>query len=273
MLRGINQVSSRLKEAMDKVIQHNLSYDQSTDVVKEFIRALEAGDICPVFYADNQWQVNTWVREGLKILFSKPCRAISAQSVQWWDKIALQNTSHSTQWQSLGRRFVPGAWVREACHIGDSSVIMNSFINVGAHVGAETLIDSYAVVGSCAYVGKRCHVGANVTLGGVLEPVSAKPVIIEDECFIGAGSQVVEGRVIGKGSVLGAGVVLTSSTKIFDRMSGMMYEGDIPPYSVVIPGHVALPDMPQVTVGCAVITKTVDAKTRDKTAINDLLRP
>jgi 2,3,4,5-tetrahydropyridine-2-carboxylate N-succinyltransferase len=172
---------------------------------------------------------------------------------------------------AAGFRVVPGAIVRRGSHIGRGVVLMPSFVNIGAHVGDGTMIDTWASVGSCAQVGRNCHISAGAGIGGVLEPLQANPTIIGDNCFIGARSEIVEGVIVGEGSVVAMGVFVTQSTKIVDRATGTVTRGHIPPYSVVVPG--TLPDPKGgPSLACAVIVKTVDAQTREKTAINDLLR-
>jgi 2,3,4,5-tetrahydropyridine-2-carboxylate N-succinyltransferase len=166
---------------------------------------------------------------------------------------------------------VPGAIVRHSAHIARGAVLMPSFINVGAYVGESTMIDTWSTVGSCAQVGKHCHISGGTGLGGVLEPLQANPVIIEDNCFIGARAEVAEGVIIGEGSVIGMGVFISGSTKIVDRATGQIHTGRVPPYSVVVSGTMpAGPDRPSLY--CAVIVKTVDERTRSKTSINELLR-
>ncbi|MFN5901595.1 MAG: 2,3,4,5-tetrahydropyridine-2,6-dicarboxylate N-succinyltransferase, partial [Novosphingobium sp.] len=180
------------------------------------------------------------------------------------------------RFREAGFRIVPGAVVRRGSHIGRGVVVMPSFINIGAHVGDGTMVDTWATVGSCAQIGKNVHLSGGVGIGGVLEPLQAGPVVIEDNCFIGARSEVVEGVRVCEGAVLSMGVFIGASTKIVDRATGQVHIGTVPPYSVVVPGSLPgkpLPDgSPGPSLYCAVIVKTVDAQTRAKTAINDLLR-
>ena len=180
------------------------------------------------------------------------------------------------QFGDAGFRAVPGAIVRRGSYVAPSTVLMPSFVNIGAYVGEGTMVDTWATVGSCAQVGANCHLSGGVGLGGVLEPLQANPVIIEDNCFIGARSEVVEGVIVGEGSVLSMGVFITSTTKIVNRDTGEIVSGHVPPYSVVVPGTMPgrpLPDgSPGPSLSCAVIVKTVDERTRSKTSINELLR-
>jgi 2,3,4,5-tetrahydropyridine-2-carboxylate N-succinyltransferase len=190
----------------------------------------------------------------------------------WWDKVANKFDGwDAPQFEAGGFRAVPGAIVRRGAHIGKNVILMPSFVNIGGYVDEGTMVDTWVTVGSCAQIGKNVHLSGGVGIGGVLEPLQANPTIIEDNCFIGARSEVVEGVVVGEGSVLSMGVFISASTKIVDRKTGQIHIGKVPPYSVVVPGN--LPD-PKGGPGlyCAVIVKTVDAQTRSKTSINDLLR-
>jgi 2,3,4,5-tetrahydropyridine-2-carboxylate N-succinyltransferase len=189
-----------------------------------------------------------------------------------WDKVALKTEGWGdNRFRAAGFRMVPGAVVRHGAHIGRNVVLMPSFVNIGAHVGEATMVDTWATVGSCAQIGRNVHISGGVGIGGVLEPLQANPVIIEDDCFIGARSEVAEGVIVRQGAVLSMGVFLGASTKIVDRATGEVFRGEVPAYSVVVPG--ALPDPKGgPSLYCAVIVKRVDAQTRSKTAINDLLR-
>jgi len=195
----------------------------------------------------------------------------------WWDKVPSKFAGWSAQrFQAAGFRCVPGSVVRQSAYIAPNVILMPSFVNVGAYVGSGTMVDTWATVGSCAQVGRNVHLSGGVGLGGVLEPLQADPVIIEDDCFIGARSEVVEGVRVEQGAVLSMGVFLSASTKIIDRTTGEIFVGRVPAYSVVVPGSIpgkALPDgSPGPNLSCAVIVKRVDAQTRSKTSINDLLR-
>ena len=196
----------------------------------------------------------------------------SASSV-WYDKVALK-CAHWQEADFIAARFrvVPGAIVRHSAYIGPNAVLMPSFVNVGAHVGAGTMVDTWVTIGSCAQIGANCHISGGVGIGGVLEPLQANPVIIEDNCFIGARSEIAEGVLVEEGAVISMGVFIGASTRIVNRQTGEILYGRIPPYAVVVPGTLPAADPTQPSLACAVIVKQVDAKTRTKTAINDLLR-
>jgi len=190
----------------------------------------------------------------------------------WWDKVPSKFGEWTdVQFKQAGFRAVPGAVVRRGAHIGKDVVLMPSFVNIGAHVGAGTMVDTWATVGSCAQIGKHCHLSGGAGIGGVLEPLQATPTIIEDHCFIGARSEVVEGVIVGHHSVIGMGVFLGQSTRIYNRATGEVSYGYVPPGSVVVSGQLPAKDGSH-SLYCAVIVKQVDAKTRSKTSINDLLR-
>ena len=224
---------------------------------------------------NGMWQVNQWLKKAVLLGFRlNPMQEISGGhgGAIWWDKVAPKFDGWSArEFQEAGLRAVPGAIVRHGAYIGSDVVLMPSFVNIGAYVGKGTMVDTWGSIGSCAQVGEHCHISAGAGIGGVLEPLQANPTIIEDNCFIGARSEVVEGMIVREGSVLAMGVFISQSTKIVDRQTGNITYGEIPPYSVVVPG--ALPDKNGgPSLACAVIVKTVDAKTRAKTGVNDLLR-
>jgi 2,3,4,5-tetrahydropyridine-2-carboxylate N-succinyltransferase len=220
------------------------------------------------------WQVNIWLKEAVLLSFGLYGNQVVERGPLGnnFDKMPRKTVGWTkADFAKAGFRMVPPANVRRGAYIAPDVVLMPSFVNVGAYVGAGTMVDTWASVGSCAQVGANCHISAGAGIGGVLEPLQANPVIIEDNCFIGARSEVVEGMFIGEGSVLAMGVFITQSTKIVVRETGEILYGKVPPFSVVVPG--ALPDPKGgPSLACAVIVKTVDAQTRAKTAINDLLR-
>ncbi|WP_051357314.1 2,3,4,5-tetrahydropyridine-2,6-dicarboxylate N-succinyltransferase [Azorhizobium doebereinerae] len=226
------------------------------------------------------WQVNQWLKKAVLLSFRLNDMAVipgGPGGAVWWDKVPSKFASWGeAEFRAAGFRAVPGAIVRQSAYIAPNVVLMPSFVNLGAHVGEGTMVDTWATVGSCAQIGKRVHLSGGVGIGGVLEPLQAGPVIIEDDCFIGARSEVVEGVVVRRGSVLSMGVFISASTKIVDRETGEIFIGEVPPYSVVVPG--SLPGKPfkdgtpGPSLSCAVIVKRVDEKTRAKTSINDLLR-
>ena len=192
----------------------------------------------------------------------------------WWDKIDPKfNSWDERKFEESGFRAVPGSIVRYGSFVGKGCVLMPSFINIGAYVDESTMVDTWATIGSCAQIGKNCHISGGAGIGGVLEPLQASPVIIEDNCFIGARSEVAEGVIVRQGSVISMGVFLTASTPIFDRKSGEVIYGEVPEYSVIVPGSMPSKNVESVAnLSCAVIVKTVDEKTRSKTSINELLR-
>jgi 2,3,4,5-tetrahydropyridine-2-carboxylate N-succinyltransferase len=230
--------------------------------------------------ADGAWHVNQWVKKavllGFRLQDMRP-QSGGPQGGGWWDKVDSKFqgwTEHD--WRRAGFRAVPTCVVRRSAYIAPGVVLMPCFVNLGAYVGEGTMVDTWATVGSCAQIGKRVHLSGGVGIGGVLEPMQAGPTVIEDDCFIGARSEVVEGCIVRQGSVLGMGVFIGQSTKIVDRATGEVFYGEVPPYSVVVAGSLPgkpLPDgSPGPSLYCAVIVKRVDERTRAKTAINELLR-
>jgi 2,3,4,5-tetrahydropyridine-2-carboxylate N-succinyltransferase len=229
---------------------------------------------------DGRWSVNQWLKKAVLLSFRlNPMEAIKGGPGDgaWWDKVASKFDGWSAvDFEKAGFRAVPGSIVRRSAYIAPNAVLMPSFVNVGAHVGSGTMVDTWASVGSCAQIGKNVHLSGGVGIGGVLEPMQAGPTIIEDDCFIGARSEVVEGCVVREGSVLGMGVFIGQSTKIVDRATGEVFYGEVPANSVVVAGALPGKPLPNGDAGpslyCAVIVKRVDAKTRSKTSINELLR-
>lgn len=223
---------------------------------------------------DGAWQVNVWAKKAVLLSFRLNEMAPQSGGPQgggWWDKVDSKfATWQAGDWQAAGFRAVPNAVVRRGAFIGKGAVLMPSFVNIGAYVGEGTMVDTWATVGSCAQIGRNVHLSGGVGIGGVLEPMQAGPTIIEDNCFIGARSEVVEGCIVREGAVLGMGVFIGKSTKIVDRATGAVSYGEVPPGAVVVAG--SMPSQGGVHLYCAVIVKRVDAQTRAKTAINDLLR-
>ena len=226
------------------------------------------------------WQVNQWLKKAVLLSFRLNDMEIinnSAGNGNWWDKVPSKFSGWTRkEFSNAGFRAVPNCVVRHSAFIAPGAVLMPSFINLGAYVGEGSMIDTWATVGSCAQIGKNCHISGGVGIGGVLEPLQADPVIIEDNCFIGARSEVAEGVIVQTGAVLSMGVFIGASTKIIDRLTGKIFQGHVPAYSVVVPGSLPGRNLPDGTPGpslyCAVIVKTVDERTRSKTSINDLLR-
>ena len=234
---------------------------------------------------DHQWQVNQWLKKAVLLSFRLNDMACipsgthypGAGEALWWDKVPSKFAGwDETRFRAAGFRAVPGCIVRHSAHIASGAVLMPSFVNLGAFVDGGTMVDTWATVGSCAQIGKNVHLSGGAGIGGVLEPLQAGPVIIEDDCFIGARSEVVEGVVVERGAVLSMGVFIGASTKIIDRVTGEVHMGRVPAYSVIVPG--SLPGKPLAdgnpgpSLSCAVIIKQVDEKTRSKTSVNDLLR-
>jgi 2,3,4,5-tetrahydropyridine-2-carboxylate N-succinyltransferase len=242
--------------------------------VERAIDGLESGEF-RVAEPDGKggWKVNEWLKKAVLLYFrTQEMQLVEADPAPFWDKIPARFEGYGeSQFRKLGVRVVPGAIARRGCHVGKDVVLMPSFVNIGAYVGAGTMVDTWATVGSCAQVGKHCHLSGGAGIGGVLEPLQASPTIIEDHCFIGARSEVVEGFVVGHHSVIGMGVFLGQSTRVYNRATGEVSYGSVPPYSVVVSGQLPAQDGSH-SLYCAVIVKQVDAKTRSKTSINDLLR-
>jgi 2,3,4,5-tetrahydropyridine-2-carboxylate N-succinyltransferase len=246
--------------------------------VEEALDALDAGR-ARVAEPDGAggWRVNQWLKQAVLLSFRLTDSAPMDTAAGAYDKVPLKFAGWGeNRFKEAGFRAVPGAVVRRSAHIARNVVLMPSFVNVGARVDEGTMIDTWATVGSCAQIGKNVHISGGVGIGGVLEPLQANPVVIEDDCFIGARSEVAEGVIVEKGAVLSMGVFIGASTKVIDRATGEVFVGRVPSYSVVVPGSLPgrpLPDgSPGPSLYCAVIVKRVDAQTRAKTAINDLLR-
>jgi 2,3,4,5-tetrahydropyridine-2-carboxylate N-succinyltransferase len=231
--------------------------------------------------ANGEWRVNQWLKKAVLLSFRlndmKTIKGGPGRAV-WWDKVPSKFDGWTpAQFKKAGFRAVPGAVVRRSAYIAPGAVLMPSFVNLGAHVGENTMIDTWATVGSCAQIGAKVHISGGAGIGGVLEPLQAGPVVIEDNCFVGARAEVAEGVIVREGSVLSMGVFIGASTKIVDRETGKIYMGEVPPYSVVVPGTIpgktiAGSNEPGPGLYCAVIVKRVDEKTRSKTSINELLR-
>ena len=242
--------------------------------VERVIAGLESGEF-RVAEPDGKggWTVNEWLKKAVLLYFrTQDMQLVEGVPAPFWDKIPMRFAGYGeAQFRKLGVRVLPGTVVRRGTYLGKDVVLTPCFVNIGAHVGEGTMVDTWATVGSCAQVGKHCHVSGGAGIGGVLEPLQAAPTIIEDHCFIGARSEVVEGVIVGHHSVIGMGVFIGQSTRIYDRATGTVSYGRIPPYSVVVSGSLPARDGSH-SLYCAVIVKQVDAKTRAKTSINELLR-
>lgn len=254
---------------------------EARDAVAEALNLLDKGAARVAERQDDgQWTVNQWLKKAVLLSFRlTPMEVIKSGpgDAVWWDKVPSKFDGWSAmEFEKAGFRAVPNCIVRRSAYIAPGVVLMPSFVNLGAYVDSGTMVDTWATVGSCAQIGKNVHLSGGVGIGGVLEPMQAGPTIIEDNCFIGARSEVVEGCIVREGSVLGMGVFIGKSTKIVDRATGEIFMGEVPPYSVVVAGTLPGKDLPNGNPGpslyCAVIVKRVDEKTRSKTSINELLR-
>lgn len=248
---------------------------ETREAIEDTLNALDSGSLRVAEKMENgDWHVNQWAKKAVLLGFRIKDMEIQTGGPQdsgWWDKVDSKFKGWGeAEWKSAGFRAVPNCVVRKSAYIAPGVVLMPSFVNLGAYVGEGTMVDTWATVGSCAQIGKHVHLSGGVGIGGVLEPMQAGPTIIEDNCFIGARSEVVEGCIIREGSVLGMGVYIGKSTKIVDRETGEVMYGEVPPYSVVVSG--SMPSKNGINLYCAVIVKRVDEKTRSKTGINELLR-
>ena len=250
------------------------------DAVEAALMLLDAGEVRVAEPTPQGWQVNQWLKKAVLLSFRLNDMAMipgGPGGSHWWDKVPSKFDGWGeNRFRAAGFRAVPGSIVRRGAHIAKGAVLMPSFVNLGAYVGENSMVDTWVTVGSCAQIGANVHLSGGVGIGGVLEPLQAGPVVIEDDCFIGARSEVVEGVIIERGAVLSMGVFISSTSKIIDRATGEVFVGRVPAYSVVVPGSLPgkpLPDgSPGPSLSCAVIVKRVDAQTRAKTAINELLR-
>jgi len=251
------------------------------EAVEEALNLLDSGKVrVAERSSDGNWQVNQWLKKAILLSFRlNDMTPISGGpgGALWWDKVRSKFAGMSEEdFKAAGYRAVPNCIVRHSAYIAPGVILLPSFVNVGAYVDSGSMIDTWATVGSCAQIGKNCHISGGAGIGGVLEPLQAGPVIIEDNCFIGARAEVAEGVIVGEGSVLSMGVYLGASTKIVDRETGEIHVGRVPPYSVVVSGTMPGKNLPNGSPGpglyCAVIVKRVDERTRSKTSINELLR-
>lgn len=243
------------------------------DAVNTAINTLDCGGVRVAEKIGSEWKINEWLKKAILLYFKlNSSKVIDAGFATFHDKVDLKfNHYNLDMFQKEQIRTVPGAIVRKGAFIGKNTVLMPSFVNIGAYVGDGTMVDTWATVGSCAQVGNNVHLSGGVGIGGVLEPLQAKPTIIEDDCFIGARSEIVEGVVVERGSVISMGVYISQSTKIYDRETSQIMYGRVPEYSVVVPGSIPSADKTHSTYA-AIIVKKVDAKTRSKVSVNDILR-
>jgi len=260
---------------------NNATKGEVRDAVEAALDLLDKGEArVATRGADGNWTVHQWLKKAVLLSFRLNDMDVVKSGpggATWWDKVPSKFEGWGeNQWRAAGFRAVPNCVVRRSAYIAPGVILMPSFVNLGAHVGEGTMVDTWATVGSCAQIGRHVHLSGGVGIGGVLEPMQAGPTIIEDNCFIGARSEVVEGCIVREGSVLGMGVFIGKSTKIVDRDTGEVTYGEVPPYSVVVAGTMPGRNLPNGQPGpslyCAVIVKKVDEKTRSKTSINELLR-
>jgi 2,3,4,5-tetrahydropyridine-2-carboxylate N-succinyltransferase len=274
-----------LKTTIDAAFEDRANVSSDTgDPVRPAVEAalglLDRGDARVAEKGANGWTVNQWLKKAVLLSFRlNPMVAIDGgpDGATWWDKVPSKFDGWAaSDFDQAGFRAVPNCVVRHSAYIAPGVVLMPSFVNLGAYVDEGTMVDTWATVGSCAQIGKNCHISGGAGIGGVLEPLQADPVIVEDNCFIGARSEVAEGVLVGEGSVLSMGVYLGASTRIIDRATGEIHTGRVPPYSVVVPGTLPGKPLPDGAQGpslyCAVIVKRVDEQTRAKTSVNELLR-
>jgi 2,3,4,5-tetrahydropyridine-2-carboxylate N-succinyltransferase len=246
---------------------------RTLEAIEAAVDELDRGSSRVAEYRDGRWQVNAWLKQAVLLYFRTHDNAVlDAGYTRFYDKVPLKySASDAAAFAQQGARVVPHALVRRGAYIAPNAVLMPCYVNIGAYVGAGTMVDTWATVGSCAQVGRNVHLSGGVGIGGVLEPLQAAPTIIEDDCFIGARSEIVEGVVIGAGSVISMGVFIGQSTRIYERSTGQVLQGRVPPGSVVVSGSLPAKDGSH-SLYCAVIVKRVDAQTRAKTSLNELLR-
>ena len=272
------KIIDTIEQAFENIESINSSSNSGIiSAINETIKNLDSGKIRVAEKNNNDWTINQWVKKSILLYFRINDMKLITNSPgnsNWWDKIDSKFIDMGDEeFKNAGFRAVPGSIVRKGSFVDRGCVLMPSFINIGAYVGSGTMVDTWATIGSCAQIGANCHISGGAGIGGVLEPLQANPVIIEDNCFIGARSEVAEGVIVREGSVLSMGVYLSASTPIVDRETGKVIRGEVPPYSVIIPGTFSPNnDSSRPSLYCAVIVKIVDEKTRSKTSINELLR-
>ena len=273
---NLDKFEKIINEAFEIKEKINTDSDKSIiDAINETIDLTDQGKIRVAEKKDGAWKVNQWVKKAILLSFKiNKMEILRGPYTSWYDKVPGKSVNWKEEdWKNAGYRHVPNGIVRKGSFIAKNAVLMPCFVNLGAYVDEGTMIDTWASVGSCAQVGKNCHISGGAGIGGVLEPLQAGPVIIEDNCFIGARSEIAEGVLVEEGAVISMGVYIGASTKIVDRETGEISYGKVPAYSVVVPG--TLPNKKNSdgpSLYCAVIVKQVDEKTRSKTSINDLLR-
>ena len=268
------ELKNKIESAWENIANITPNDTDIADAVNEVIKKLDNGHFRIAEKNGNDWIVNQWLKKAVLISFRiNDNKILKGPYTSWYDKVKGKTVDwNEDQWKEAGYRHVPNGTVREGSFIGKGVVLMPSFVNIGAYIDEGTMVDTWATVGSCAQIGKNCHLSGGVGIGGVLEPLQANPVIIEDDCFVGARAEVAEGVIVREGSVLSMGVYLGASTKIVNRSTGEISYGEVPAYSVVVPGSLPNEDPKKPSLYCVVIVKTVDENTRKKTSINDLLR-
>ena len=268
------ELKNKIESAWENITKISPNDTDIADAVNEVIKKLDNGQFRIAEKNGNNWIVNQWLKKAVLISFRiNDNKILKGPYTSWYDKVKGKTVDwNEDQWKEAGYRHVPNGTVREGSFIGKGVVLMPSFVNIGAYIDEGTMVDTWATVGSCAQIGKNCHLSGGVGIGGVLEPLQANPVVIEDNCFVGARAEVAEGVIVREGSVLSMGVYLGASTKIVNRSTGEISYGEVPAYSVVVPGSLPNEDPKKPSLYCVVIVKTVDENTRKKTSINDLLR-
>jgi 2,3,4,5-tetrahydropyridine-2-carboxylate N-succinyltransferase len=273
-------ISQYIEEVWNNISSFDIEseeYSKAKKTVKIFLEFLDKGAIRSCTQVKSgEWIVNEWVKKGILLAFKVFHNEVfNIGFAVYYDKIHTKFDSNNWDEENFYKfniRVLPGSYVRKGAYLGRNVIIMPAFINIGAYIDENTMIDSGTTIGSCAQIGKNCHISSNVVIAGVLEPISSKPVIIEDNCFVGAGSTISEGIIVEEGAVIASGVHITNSTKIVDRVTGEITNGRIPSNSVIVPGSIASSEHSSIHTSCAIIVKKVTKETRNKTSINDLLR-
>ena len=279
-MENYNEMQKLIDNYWDKQSDISFSAGDIKANIKNILDLIDNGSVRVAQKTDKGWQVNQWVKKAILLSFKTNemslmagGAALSGVDSNWYDKVPSKFLGwNDEKFKSASFRAVPGCFVRHGSYVAPNVVLMPCFVNLGAYVASGTMVDTWATIGSCAQIGKNCHISGGAGIGGVLEPLQANPVIIEDNCFIGARSEIAEGVIVGEGSVISMGVYIGQSTKIVNRETGEITYGKIPPYSVVVSGTLPNKDPKKPALYCAVIVKQVDSKTRSKTSINELLR-
>lgn len=272
-------MTGSLQHIIETAFENRAEINTSTsgtvrEAVDTTLKMLDGGKIRVCSKENGEWVVNGWIKKAILLSFRLNDNSLMNAGVKnYFDKVPLKFSNwNEADFKEAGFRAIPGSVVRHGSFIAKNAVLLPSFVNIGAYVDEGTMVDTWATVGSCAQIGKNCHISGGAGIGGVLEPLQANPVIIEDNCFIGARSEIAEGVIVGEGSVISMGVYIGASTKIIDRATGEIFYGKVPPYSVVVPGNIKDKNNPDLSLYAAIIVKKVDEKTRSKTSINELLR-